>query len=120
MAMTIEQEIEQLVLKCIALDGLKACPKDLAFLEKYGLKNLYFFSLEYAMEGTDTTVLDSKAKGLIRWYLYSTDFPLLRQKYEREGKAENRGKKQDRGSEQRKGNNFFRKLLTKTLFFCRI
>lgn len=63
--MTIEQEIEQLVLKCIALDGLKACPKDLAFLEKYGLKNLYFFSLEYAMEGTDTTVLDSKAKGLI-------------------------------------------------------
>ena len=66
MAMTIEQEIEQLVLKCIALDGLKACPKDLAFLEKYGLKNLYFFSLEYAMEGTDTTVLDSKAKGLIR------------------------------------------------------
>ena len=86
MAMTIEQEIEQLVLKCIALDGLKACPKDLAFLEKYGLKNLYFFSLEYAMEGTDTTVLDSKAKGLIRWYLYSTDFPLLRQKYEREGK----------------------------------
>lgn len=43
MAMTIEQEIEQLVLKCIALDGLKACPKDLAFLEKYGLKNLYFF-----------------------------------------------------------------------------
>lgn len=62
MAMTIEQEIEQLVLKCIALDGLKACPKDLAFLEKYGLKNLYFFSLEYAMEGTDTTVLDSKAK----------------------------------------------------------
>ncbi|MCS2888295.1 hypothetical protein NXV14_14725 [Bacteroides fragilis] len=40
------------------------------------------------MEGTDTTVLDSKAKGLIRWYLYSTDFPLLRQKYEREGKAE--------------------------------
>ena len=73
MAMTIEQEIEQLVLKCIALDGLK---------------NLYFFSLEYAMEGTDTTVLDSKAKGLIRWYLYSTDFPLLRQKYEREGKAE--------------------------------
>lgn len=75
MAMTIEQEIEQLVLKCIALDGLKACPKDLAFLEKYGLKNLYFFSLEYAMEGTDTTVLDSKAKGLIRWYLYSTDFP---------------------------------------------
>lgn len=77
MAMTIEQEIEQLVLKCIALDGLKACPKDLAFLEKYGLKNLYFFSLEYAMEGTDTTVLDSKAKGLIRWYLYSTDFPLL-------------------------------------------
>ena len=83
MAMTIEQEIEQLVLKCIALDGLKACPKDLAFLEKYGLKNL-----EYAMEGTDTTVLDSKAKGLIRWYLYSTDFPLLRQKYEREGKAE--------------------------------
>ena len=53
MAMTIEQEIEQLVLKCIALDGLKACPKDLAFLEKYGLKNLYFFSLEYAMEGTE-------------------------------------------------------------------
>ena len=88
MAMTIEQEIEQLVLKCIALDGLKACPKDLAFLEKYGLKNLYFFSLEYAMEGTDTTVVDSTAKGLIRRYLYSTDFPLLRQKYEREGKAE--------------------------------
>ena len=25
---------------------------------------------------------------MIRWYLYSTDFPLLRQKYEREGKAE--------------------------------
>ncbi|EXZ78371.1 hypothetical protein [Bacteroides fragilis] len=49
MAMTIEQEIEQLVLKCIALDGLKACPKDLAFLEKYGLKNLYFFSLEYTV-----------------------------------------------------------------------
>lgn len=66
MDMTIEWEVEQLVLMCIASDGLKACPKDLAFLEKYGLKNLYFFSLEYAMEGTDTIVLDSKAKGLIR------------------------------------------------------
>lgn len=73
--MTIEQEIEQLVLKCIASDGLKACPKDLVFLEKYGLKNLYFFSVKYTIEGTDATVLDSKAKGLIRWYLYSTDFP---------------------------------------------
>ena len=88
MAMTIEQEIEQLVLMCIASDGLKACPKDLVFLEKYGLKNLYFFSVKYTIEGTDATVLDSKAKGLIRWYLYSTYFPLLRQKYEREGKAE--------------------------------
>ena len=25
---------------------------------------------------------------MIRWYLYATDFPMLRQKYEREGKAE--------------------------------
>lgn len=66
MAMTIEQEIEQLVLKCIASDGLKACPKDLVFLEKYGLKNLYFFSVKYTIEGTNATVLDSKAKGLIR------------------------------------------------------
>ena len=88
MAMTIEQEIEQLVLKCIALDGLKACPKDLAFLEKYGLKNLYFFSLEYAMEGTEYDGSRRVRRKLIRWYLYSTDFPLLRQKYEREGKAE--------------------------------
>ena len=56
MAMTIEQEIEQLVLKCIASDGLKACPKDLVFLEKYGLKNLYFFSVKYTIEGTDARV----------------------------------------------------------------
>lgn len=87
MDMTIKEEIEQLVLRCISSEGLKACPKDLAFLEKYGLKNLYFFSVEYRMEGTDTSVLDNRAKGLIRWSLYSTDFPLLRLKYEQEGKA---------------------------------
>lgn len=84
--MTIQEEIEQLVLRCIASDGLKACPKDLAFLERYGLKKLYFFSVEYGMEGVDTSELDGRAGRLIRWNLYSTDFPLLRQKYEREGK----------------------------------
>ena len=42
MDMTIQEEIEQLVLRCIAADGLKACPKDISFLEKYRLKNLYF------------------------------------------------------------------------------
>ena len=39
MDMTIQEEIEQLVLRCIAADGLKACPKDISFLEKYRLKN---------------------------------------------------------------------------------
>ena len=63
MDMTIQEEIEQLVLRCIAADGLKACPKDISFLEKYRLKNLYF-----------------------RWNIYSTDFPLLRRVYAREGK----------------------------------
>ena len=87
MDMTIEWEVDQLVLMCIASDGLKACPKDLVFLEKYGLKNLYFFSVEYTIEGTDTSALDNRAKGIIRWNLYSTNFPLLRRKYEREGKA---------------------------------
>lgn len=77
--MTIQEEIEQLVLRCIASDGLKACPKDLAFLERYGLKKLYFFSVEYGMEGVDTSELDGRAGRLIRWNLYSTDFPLLRQ-----------------------------------------
>lgn len=86
MDMTIQEEIEQLVLRCIASDGLKACPKDLAFLERYGLKKLYFFSVEYGMEGVDTSELDGRAGRLIRWNLSSTDFPLLRQKYEREGK----------------------------------
>ena len=57
MDMTIKDEIEQLILRCIASDGLKACPKDLAFLEKYGLKNLFFFSVEYGMEGADTQSL---------------------------------------------------------------
>ena len=41
MDMTIQEEIEQLVLRCIAADGLKACPKDISFLEKYRLSNLY-------------------------------------------------------------------------------
>ena len=47
MDMTIQEEIEQLVLRCIAADGLKACPKDISFLEKYRLKNLYFLSVRY-------------------------------------------------------------------------
>ena len=34
MAMTIEQEIEQLVLKCIASDGLKACHVYFCIYEK--------------------------------------------------------------------------------------
>ena len=55
MDMTIKDEIEQLILRCIASDGLKACPKDLAFLEKYGLKNLFFFSVEYGMCGYTVT-----------------------------------------------------------------
>ena len=84
MDMTIKDEIEQLILRCIASDGLKACPKDLAFLEKYGLKNLFFFSVEYGMEGADTQSLDGRAKSQIRWNLYVTDFPLLRRMYERE------------------------------------
>lgn len=88
MVMMIEQEIEQLVLKCIVLDGLKVCLKDFVFFEKYGLKNLYFFFLEYVMEGMDMMVFDSKVKGLIRWYFYLMDFFLLWQKYEWEGKVE--------------------------------
>lgn len=87
MDMTIKDEIEQLILRCIASDGLKACPKDLAFLEKYGLKNLFFFSVEYGMEGADTQSLDGREKSQIRWNLYVTDFPLLRRMYEREGKG---------------------------------
>ena len=70
MDMTIQEEIEQLVLRCIAADGLKACPKDISFLEKYRLKNLYFLSVRYRMEGTDCPELD----------------PLLRRVYAREGK----------------------------------
>ena len=58
MDMTIQEEIEQLVLRCIAADGLKACPKDISFLEKYRLKNLYFLSVRYRMEGTDCPELD--------------------------------------------------------------
>ena len=86
MDMTIQEEIEQLVLRCIAADGLKACPKDISFLEKYRLKNLYFLSVRYRMEGTDCPELDRRAEGLIRWNIYSTDFPLLRRVYAREGK----------------------------------
>ena len=70
MDMTIKDEIEQLILRCIASDGLKACPKDLAFLEKYGLKNLFFFSVEYGMEGADTQSLDSNQEWLLS-ILYS-------------------------------------------------
>ena len=83
MDMTIQEEIEQLVLRCIAADGLKACPKDISFLEKYRLKNLYFLSVRYRMEGTDCPELDRRAEGLIRWNIYSTDFPLLRRVYAR-------------------------------------
>ena len=86
MDMTIQEEIEQLVLRCIAADGLKACPKDISFLEKYRLKNLYFLSVRYRMEGTDCPELDRRAEGLIRWNIYSTDFPPLRRVYAREGK----------------------------------
>ena len=63
MDMTIQEEIEQLVLRCIAADGLKACPKDISFLEKYRLKNLYFLSVRYRMEGTDCPELDRRAEG---------------------------------------------------------
>ncbi len=38
------------------------------------------------MEGTDCPELDRRAEGLIRWNIYSTDFPLLRRVYAREGK----------------------------------
>ena len=86
MDMTLQEEREQLVLRCIAADGLKACPKDISFLEKYRLKNLYFLSVRYRMEGTDCPELDRRAEGLIRWNIYSTDFPLLRRVYAREGK----------------------------------
>ena len=71
MDMTIQEEIEQLVLRCIAADGLK---------------DLYFLSVRYRMEGTDCPELDRRAEGLIRWNIYSTDFPLLRRVYAREGK----------------------------------
>lgn len=71
MDMTVKDEIEQLILRCIASDGLK---------------NLFFFSVEYGMEGADTQSLDGRAKNLIKWNLYVTDFPLLRRMYEREGK----------------------------------
>lgn len=70
MDMTIQEEIEQLVLRCIAADGLKACPKDISFLEKYRLKNLYFLSVRYRMEGTDCPELDRRAEGLIRWNIF--------------------------------------------------
>ena len=73
MDMTIQEEIEQLVLRCIAADGLKACPKDISFLEKYRLKNLYFLSVRYRMEGTDCPELDRRAEGLIRWNIYARE-----------------------------------------------
>ena len=34
--------MNSLWIRCVAADGLKACPKDISFLEKYRLKNLYF------------------------------------------------------------------------------
>ena len=39
------------------------------------------------MEGTDCPELDRRAEGLIRWNIYSTDFPLLRRVYARGGKG---------------------------------
>lgn len=89
MDMTIQEEIEQLVLRCIAADGLKACPKDFTFLEKYKLKGLYFTFLRTVTEGRSGLFLeelDLRAKDAIKWDIFPTGFPLLRQKYGMEGK----------------------------------
>ena len=89
MDMTIQEEIEQLVLRCIAADGLKACPKDFTFLEKYKLKGLYFTFLRTVTEGRTGLFLeelDLRAMDTIKWDFFPTGFPLLRQKYGMEGK----------------------------------
>lgn len=77
------------MLRCIAENGLTACPKDFSFLEKYRLKKLYFTFIKAITEGSSTQVLeslDSRAKGLIKWDIFPTRFPMLRQRYEMEGK----------------------------------
>ena len=43
MDMTIQEEIEQLVLRCIAADGLKACPKDFTFFGEVQAQRPVFY-----------------------------------------------------------------------------
>ena len=87
MDMTIKDEIEQLILRCIASDGLKGLSEGSGFPGEIRAEEPVFLSVEYGMEGADTQSLDGRAKSQIRWNLYVTDFPLLRRMYEREGKG---------------------------------
>lgn len=45
--MSMNDEVEQIILRSILKDGLDAVPQDYQFITKYDLKQIYFSKIEY-------------------------------------------------------------------------
>lgn len=49
--MDMRDEVEQIILRTMVKDGMDAAPQDYEFLMKYGLKQIYFYSIDCSMNG---------------------------------------------------------------------
>lgn len=84
--MDINEEIDQVILQSILRFGADAIPMDYAFLNRYGLKYIYFQSINTRMEGMSIREINRRLFTHIRSLIRDTDFPLLRELYSHGGK----------------------------------
>jgi hypothetical protein len=85
--MNMKDEVEQIILRTMLKDGMSAAPQNYEFLMKYGLTELYFYSIDCSMNGV---TLDSKSPALdkIRKVIINDiTFPLLQNEYKKNGKT---------------------------------
>lgn len=84
--MTINEEVDQIIIRTVIKNGMNAVPKDLSFINRYGIKELYFIGVDNKLSNKKTTFVDIGLKELLSEYHQDTTFPLLGNLYLSQGK----------------------------------
>lgn len=84
--MDMKNEVEQIILRTMVKEGMDAAPQDYEFLNKYNLKQIYFYSIDCSMNGAGID-LKSPVLDRLKKAINNTKFPLLYDEYKKNGKA---------------------------------
>lgn len=89
--MTINDEVEQIIIRTILRKGYDAIPKDWSFINKYDIKDLYFISIDlHSIVSDDPSrarIIKKVLKEKLEKHVIETGFPLLQAIYARGGKS---------------------------------